>query len=173
MGYHTSAGIAEEKLSAWLADAAKKYGCFKDGRVNYTKADIAPIVMVTVFCQGKILLVKRSYGLADADGYWSTVNGYIDENEPVKQLAAQELKEEIDLKVAPNDIKVAGSYTLQNPAEKRKYIVFPCLASLDQQPDITLNQENTAFGWIDREDLPKYHILDDLPLAIDTALKLL
>ena len=82
MGYRISAGIPESELETWLNEAAKRFGTFDDNRVNYKNADIAPIVMCTVLYKNKILLVKRGYGLADAEGYWSTVNGFIDELKP-------------------------------------------------------------------------------------------
>src|SRR5665647_39198 len=121
MNYQIGDGIPESDLSAWLAKATKKYGTFSDGRVDYTKADIAPIVMCTVACDDKILIVKRGYGLADANGYWSTVNGFIDADIPVREQARQELFEELGLTVNPADIKVGLSYTLNNPKEKRSY----------------------------------------------------
>lgn len=173
MTYQITKGINENQLSSWLKNAAKKYGRFEDDRIDYTNSPIGPIVMCTVSSQGKILLVKRGYGLADANGYWSTINGFIDEDKPVKQIARQEIEEELGLKVKLGAIKMATSYTLKNPKEKRSYIVFPCLISVPAQPKIVLNSENTDFAWIDRVELSNYHILDDLPEAIDRALKLL
>ncbi len=173
MAYEIRAGIDERKLSAWLKAAARRYATFPDGRVDYTKAKLAPVVMITVYCKGEILLVKRGYGLADAEGYWSTVNGFIDENKPVAEIAAQELGEELGLKAKPNSIKVASSYTMHSQNEKRAYIIFPCLIKLSSRPKIMLDYEHTDFKWIKRSELENYHILDDLPLVVDTALKLL
>ena len=170
MTYRIDNGIPEKQLKIWLQNAAKKFGTFNDGRVDYTKADIAPIVMCTVMHADKMLLVKRGYGLADAEGYWSTINGFIDEIKPVKKQAQQEIQEELGLDVSVETIHVADSYTLSNPKEKRAYIVFPCLVELTKLPVIKLNQENTDSVWIARAELETYHILDDLPVAIDAAL---
>jgi ADP-ribose pyrophosphatase YjhB (NUDIX family) len=170
MDYKISAGIAESDLPAWLKSAAIKYGTFKDGRVNYKAADIAPTVMCTVACGPEILLVKRGYGLADAEGYWSTVNGFIDEAKPLKNQVKQELKEELGLIVGDDVIQVRESYTLEGRKEKRSYIVFPCLVSLKSKPAITLNRENTEYLWIKRNQLESFDILDDLPYAVDVAL---
>src|SRR5665213_1647328 len=95
MNYKISKGILETELADWLRQASKKLGTFNDGRVNYTNAEIAPIVMCTVVWGNQLLLVKRGFGLADAEGYWSTVNGFIDEVKPVKKQAQQEIKEEL------------------------------------------------------------------------------
>ncbi len=172
MAYRISKGIKENELSQWLKNAAKKYGTFEDERVNYTKADIAPVVMCTVICQNKILLAKRGYGLADAEGYWSTINGFIDQDKPVRDIASQELHEELGLDIPPQVIKVARSYTIKNPKEKRSYIIFPCLIKLDTKPEIILDREHTDFVWINRDELEQYHMLDDTFEAIDAALLL-
>lgn len=173
MSYRISDGILESELSKWLAEAGQKIGKFKDGRVNYTHADIAPVVMITIAYGHEILLVKRGYGLADAEGYWSTVNGFIDEDKPVKAIAAQELSEELGLNVSSAKIKVGKSYTMKNPKERRGYVVFPCLVKLSSKPRIVLDREHTEFTWIKRDKLESYHILEDLPLTIDAALGLL
>ncbi len=172
MSFHISDGIPEDALEAWLNKALAKYGRYNGQGVNFTYADTAPIVMCTVVCGDNILLVKRGYGLADAEGYWSTVNGFIDEVKPVRTIAQQELNEELGLSVKPEKIKVAPSYTLQNPKEKRKYVVFACLVELPSKPDIVLSKENTDFTWTTRDKLNTFDMLDDLPYSIDTALAL-
>lgn len=173
MGYNISPGISEKDLPSWLENAATRYGTFPDGRIDYTKAEIAPIVMCTLVWNGKIFIAKRGYGLADAEGYWSTVNGFIDENKSVLEIATQELAEELQFRVDPKNISVAQSYTLNSIGEKRSYIVFPCLVALDAEPQITLDHEHTEFTWIKKSELKNYHTLDDLSKAIDSALSLL
>lgn len=172
MSFKITSGIDETELSNWLENALKKYGLYEGRAVNYTHADTAPIVMCTIIFGNELLLVKRGYGLADAEGYWSTVNGFIDEIKPVKEIAQQEVKEELGLKVSLKNIKVAKSYNLENPKEKRKYIVFACLITLKSKPEIVLDHEHTDYAWITREQLSTYETLDDLTYAIDTALRL-
>jgi len=172
MTYSISEGISQKGLTIWLKDAKQNYGVFEDGRVNYTNADIAPVVMCTVIYNDSILLAKRGYGLADAEGYWSTIDGFIDEIKSITEQVMQEVKEELGLNINRSQVKIGESYTLKNPQERRTYIVFPCLVSLKKEPDIVLNEEHTEFAWIRRNDLRLYHTLDDLPLAIDSALKL-
>ena len=172
MPYKITDGIAESDLRPWLEHALEKYGLYEGKAVNYTHADNAPIVMCTVVCKDELLLVKRGYGLADAEGYWSTNNGFIDEIKPVAEIAQQEIKEELSVEVQLASITVGKSYTLENPAEKRKYIVFPCLIKLDTKPIIVLDREHTEYRWIKRNQLEDFEILDDLPYAIDSALAL-
>lgn len=126
--------------------------------------------MCTLVFSGKILLAKRGYGLADAEGVWSTINGFIDEDKSITAFAIQEVLEEIGLKIKPQQVKVADSYTLSNPQEKRNYIVFPCLIKLTSKPTIKLDREHTTYTWIERQELEHYETLDDLPYAVDAAL---
>jgi len=172
MDYQIGPGIKPEELPEWLRRAAKQYGTFDDGRVNYTDAPIAPAVMCTLKFKDKILLAKRAYGLADANGYWSIINGFIDEDKPVVDIAAQEFREELSLNIDPKNVKVAPSYKMKSQNEKRQYIVFPCLVVIDYEPVIKLDREHTEYRWIDRADLENYYILNDLPLVVDAALSL-
>lgn len=172
MPFKITKGIEETDLNNWLKKAFQRYGIYEGQSVNYTNADIAPIVMCTVIYDTEMLLVKRGYGLADANGFWSTNNGFIDQFKPVNEIAQQEIHEELSVDVTTEQIKVGKSYTLENPAEKRKYIVFPCLVTLTKKPKIKLDKEHTEYKWIKRSQLNSFEILDDLPYAIDAALKL-
>ncbi|HVV25755.1 MAG TPA: NUDIX domain-containing protein [Candidatus Saccharimonadales bacterium] len=167
--YTIDAGIKEDELPDWLGRAAKKFGVFEDGRVNYTSADTAPIILCVVACGEEFLLLKRGYGLADAEGYWSVITGFIDEVKSVSEQVSQELQEETGVAIEKSLITVGESYTLTNPQEKRRYIIFPCLARLDEKPKIVLNHEHAEYRWITKRQLKDFHILDDLPYAIDAA----
>ena len=169
MSYQTSVGLAESKLSAWLKNAAKKYGTFADGRVDYTNAPIAPTVMCTLKCGEEIFLGKRGYGLADAEGVWSTINGFIDEDKPVANIAANEFSEELGLNIDPRNIQVGGSLKMKSSEEKRTYFVFPCLVIVDEKPKVKLDREHTEYAWIKRSELDNYEILDGLAEVIDRA----
>ncbi|HET9721928.1 MAG TPA: NUDIX domain-containing protein [Candidatus Saccharimonadales bacterium] len=172
MSYKISAGIDESELPRLIAAALKKYGLYEGKAVNYRQANIAPVVMCTLSCNDKILIAKRAQGLADAEGYWSTINGFIDEIKPVKEFARQEIREELGIEITDDEVKVGRSYTVNNSEEKRSYIVFPCLISLKSQPAIKLDWEHTDFAWINRQELESYKILEDLPHTIDAALAL-
>lgn len=172
LDYKVRPGLPEADLPGWLDEAAKKYGTFDDGRINYKDAPLAPAVMCTLKAGDEILIAKRGQGLADANGYWSLINGFIDENKSVAEIAANEFKDETGLIIDPATIKVAPSYTMESQHEKRAYIIFPCLAIVDGKPAIKLDWEHTDYAWIKREELEDYHILDDLPVVVDAALKL-
>jgi ADP-ribose pyrophosphatase YjhB (NUDIX family) len=168
--YTIAVGMKETDLAAWLKAAAERYGTFPDGRVNYTAADIAPVIMCVVTDGNEILLVRRAQGLADAEGYWSVVSGFIDEPKPVAEQARQELEEELGVVVPASHIAVRASYTLNNPQEKRQYIIFPCLLRVTSKPAITLDDEHTDYAWILPATIQDYTVLDDLTFLIQKAL---
>jgi ADP-ribose pyrophosphatase YjhB (NUDIX family) len=170
MDFQVTEGISEQQLADWLHRAAAENGTFSDGRVDYSRAGIAPIVMCTVTCGQEILLVKRGYGLADAEGYWSTITGFIDAVKPVAEQARQELREELGLDIPIGQIAVAPSYTLKNQHNRRTYIVFPCHTAVDRKPAIQLDQEHTEYVWSTRARILDFHIMADLPYSIDAAL---
>ncbi|HET8991655.1 MAG TPA: NUDIX domain-containing protein [Candidatus Saccharimonadales bacterium] len=172
MSHQISQGISQTELKSWLENALKHFGLYKNQGINYTDADIAPIVMCTIKVGDQILIVKRANNLADANAYWSTVNGFIDQIKDVREIASNELDEELGLKVAVTNINVASSYTLKNTDEKRQYIVFPCLIELQTKPPIVLNGENTEYRWIKPEEITAFNILSDLPYAVERALQL-
>jgi 8-oxo-dGTP pyrophosphatase MutT (NUDIX family) len=172
MDYQVSAGLDLSELPGWLARAAKQFGTFPDGRVNYKNAPLAPAVMCVLKCGDEFLLAKRGYGLADANGVWSIINGFIDEVKPVAQIASQELREELGLELPAKQIRVAESLGVKGNGEKRAYIIFPCLATVETKPVIKLDREHTDFAWINRQQLENYQFLPDLPLIIDRALAL-
>lgn len=173
MSYKVSDGIPEKDLPKWIKKALTKYGTYKEGGVDYTDAPVAPIVMCTLLYKNKLLLLKRGYGLADAEGSWSVIDGFIDEDKPVKEIAKKEFKEELGIVITNNQIKVGGSFTLKSDQEKRAYVVFPVLVQMNEEPKIRLDREHTDFAWIKRSELDDYQILDDLPFVIDKTLELL
>ena len=172
MSYRITAGLPEDQLPRWLEKAAKEYGVFDDGRINYKEADTAPIILCVVACEKEFLLLKRGYGLADAEGYWSVVTGFIDAVKPIKQQIIQEIHEETGLSVEESVITTGKSYTLENSQEKRQYIIFPSIVRLTSKPHIRLDHEHTDQTWITKSELASFHILDDLPYALDVALGL-
>ena len=67
---------------------------FKDGRVDYTTSNKAPVLIIFIKYKDRILLLKRSGKVSSYKNMWSTVAGFIDEQKPLKQKILEELKEE-------------------------------------------------------------------------------
>ncbi len=164
------ASMPESHLPHWLRHAAARFGTFEDGRVNYTHADIAPIILCMVSCGPELLILKRAHHLAGARGYWSGVSGFIDTQASVKRHVQIELEEELGLFVPQVDIRLGDSFMIKYSAGTMSHHVWPAHVSFAIKPDITLDDEHTDYAWVTRGDLANYHVFADLPYIIDRAL---
>ncbi len=148
-----------------LEEFAKKLPKFPDGRIDYTKAEKVPVVDVWVKHKDKILLVKRSDKVANYQGKWNVVSGYLDEIKPLKQKAAEELQEELGIEkdsILSLDAKQPYNFV----DEGRTWIVHPVLAELKEKPEIKLDWEHTEYKWILPEELETFDIIPDLKQVI-------
>lgn len=147
---------------------------FDDGRIDYTHASKAPVLNTVVYCNGEILLVKRSNKVLVYQGMWNGVTGFIDELLPIEDIAKQELSEEITLDESVIDaIKITSPYELEDPEVGRTWVVYPVLVVLTQKPVITLDWEHTDFAWINPADLKDYNFVKDYDKSVGIALALL
>ena len=92
----------EEKILKIIEEFYKKLPKFKDGRIDYSNSDTAPVVTVFIKYKDKILLLKRSDKVRTYQGKWNTVAGYLDELKSTQEKAIEEIKEELG--VEKNDI---------------------------------------------------------------------
>ena len=143
---------------------------FDDGRINFTGVKKAPVLNVVAYCDGKILIVKRSQKVSAYKGLWNSVSGFIDEPKPIEEFAAQELNEE--LSVYADSIKIAEPYEVVDDAIDRIWVVYPVLAVFEKMPDFKLDWEHTDYKWINSEQLKVYNYVKDLDIAIKRALAL-
>jgi len=136
---------------------------FKDGRINYASSNIAPVVTLVVKHKEEYLLMKRSQKVNTYKGKWGNVGGYIDQLRPAKEIALQELREEIGITE-----EQISSIKRGNPSEyfDRKinmtWIVFPFLIELEERPEIKLDWEHEEFRWIKPEEIKNFDIVPDI-----------
>ena len=141
---------------------------FPDGRIDYTNADKAPGLSCFIKYEDKILLLKRSDKVMAYKGQWFCLGGFIDEPKSIRQKVLEELHEELGL--SENDvknIKTAPSYTYQDSSAKKSWILYPVIVELNNQPEIKLDWEHTAYKWVKKEELASF----DLPSTLREALK--
>jgi 8-oxo-dGTP diphosphatase len=126
--------------------------------LNEAKKDLKKnAVAVIVNDDDKILLLKR----ADDSkiwqpNKWSLVGGGIEKNETPEQAVKREIKEETGLDVN----KFVKTFTIQRNPDSIEYI-FACRHSGDPT-DITLNEENTGYGWYDIDEMKFLDIVPNL-----------
>ena len=72
-----------------------------------------PTTSVTVREADRVLLIRRSGG-RDA-GRWDLPAGHPEHDEPAREAAARELREETDLVVSPDDLSLVGTVLSEGP----------------------------------------------------------
>jgi ADP-ribose pyrophosphatase YjhB (NUDIX family) len=116
-------------------------------------------VAVIVNNDNKILLLKR----ADAENIWmpnkwALVGGGVEKGETPQQACEREIQEETGLEIK----KFIESFTIGRHADSIEHI-FACRYDGDPT-DISLNDENTNYGWYDTSEM---EYLDTVPHLIE------
>ena len=84
---------------------------FPDGRINYTGAKKAAVLLCAVKHDDKILLLKRSDKVGNYRGKWNLVAGFLDQPRPVREKVLEEIREELGLSEEQiNDITVGEPF---------------------------------------------------------------
>ena len=158
----------------YIFEIIKKLGAdlpkFPDGRIDYTNSISAPVLIIFVRFQDRILLLKRSKKVNTYKGKWSSVAGYLDEIKPIRQKVLQELKEETNIgEDSIMDIKFGQSYKIKDDTVHKLWLRFPVLVELKEKPRIKLDYEHTDHKWIKPEEINKH----DTPLFFHISWEML
>lgn len=145
---------------------------FPDGRIDYTDSPTAPIVACVIQYGDKVLIVKRSDKVSHYNDKWDVITGYIDNpNVSAIEHTVIELEEEIGINVDDiAEIKIKDSYTYLDKQSNKTLKVFPVKIILRSMPEIKLNEENSAFKWINPQDAKDYDGVPELASTIKNAL---
>ena len=153
---------------------AKKLPKFSDGRIDYSKSDVAPVVTVFIRYNDKVLLLKRSDRVGTYPGRWNTVTGYIDEMKTIREKILEEIREEIG--ISHEDIlsyDFGESYEFKDTGANKTWIVHPVLVELKDKPVvIRLDWEHTEYRWIKPEEIKKFDIVPRLDESLKRAIRL-
>lgn len=115
-------------------------------------------VAVIVNNDNKILLLKRGAGAPWMPNKWSLIGGGIEKDETALQAVEREILEETGLEAK----KFTESFKIERHAESIEY-VFACRYEGDPT-DITLDEENSNYGWYDVSEM---EYLDLVPHLIE------
>jgi ADP-ribose pyrophosphatase YjhB (NUDIX family) len=114
---------------------------------------------VIVNSDNKILLLKRSdYPKQWMPSKWSLIGGAIKKNEEPEKACEREIKEETGLDID----KFIEKVVIQRNPDSVEHI-FACRYT-GEPTDVTLNKENTNYGWYDVNEM---EFLDTVPNLID------
>ncbi len=111
----------------------------------------------------EILLLKRSEKVKSMKNLWAGISGIIENNEEPIKRARIEIFEEVGIEESNITLVREGDKML---IESPQYVdhqweVYPFLFSCDNR-EIKLNWENSAFKWIDINDMNKFTTVPSL-----------
>jgi isopentenyldiphosphate isomerase len=164
-------GTKEQDVIKIVEYFAKKLPRFSDGRIDYSKSDVAPVVTVFIRYKGKVLLLKRSDRVGIYPGKWNTVTGYLDEVKTIREKVLEEIREEIG--IGDDDIlsyDFGESYEFKDVGANKTWIVHPVLVELKDKPVIRLDWEHTEYRWIKPDEIKKFDIVPRLDESLKRAI---
>jgi 8-oxo-dGTP diphosphatase len=123
-------------------------------------------VAIIINSDNKVLLLKRSDDPKIwQPSKWALVGGGIEKGETPEKAVQREIKEEIGLDID----KFIRTFTIQRHKDSIEHI-FAC--RWDGEPtDITLNEENTNYGWYNFEEIKFLNVVPHLMEYITLAFK--
>ena len=113
-------------------------------------------VAVIVNKDNKILLLKRGEGAPWMPNKWALVGGGIEKGETPQQAVEREIEEETGLELK----KFTKSFSIERHADSIEHI-FACRYE-GEPTDITLNDENSNYGWYDVSEMEYLEIVPHL-----------
>ena len=162
-----------QKTMNLIKKFSKKLSKLEDGRIDYSKSSIAPVLTCVVKYKSEILLLKRSDKVGTYKGKWQVVAGYLDELKPLRKKVLGELEEE--LKISEKMIRkifYGKLFSIRDKKINRTWIVHPVLAELKQKPKINLSGEHTEYKWIFPEEIKKYDTVPNLKKSLKAVLSM-
>jgi 8-oxo-dGTP pyrophosphatase MutT (NUDIX family) len=143
---------------------------FPDGRIDYSNANVAPVITVFVRCKKKYLLLKRSDKVGTYRGKWNAVGGYLDELKPIREKVLEELKEELGIDEKNISSIIFGkSYELVDKEVGKTWLVHPVLVEV-KKGTIKLDWEHTDYKWIELEELADFDTIPQLDRSLKNVL---
>jgi len=154
-----------------LGELGEKLPKFPDGRIDFSKSNVAPVITVFVKYGDKILLLKRSDKVSTYKGKWNTVAGYLDEIKPIEEKVLEELREELGVgEESILSIHIADLFEFKDSRIEKTWIVTPVLVELEKEPEITLDWEHTDYTWIHPDELKNFDTVPNLDKSLERAL---
>ena len=161
----------EKEVLEKVEEIGKKLPHFNDGRINYTGADYAPVVVVFVEYDGKILFLKRSDKVQTYKGKWNTVAGYMDEIRPIREKVLGELREELNLNEADiSKLCIGEAYEEADDEIDKVWLITPAIVKLKKAPKIKIDWEHTEYRWIKPEEIKDYDSVHGTDKSLGYAL---
>ncbi len=121
---------------------------------NNGKLQVIPSVFVAIVRDGKVLLLRRQ-NTGWLDGYYDLPAGHLEDQEPLKEGAARELKEESGITVKPEDLKLIHVHQNHHRPEVPHYGYIFLAKKWEGQPKLVEPEKTDDLGFFDLSNLPK------------------
>ncbi len=144
----------DEYYKEIFCELKEKLPRLSTGELDYTNAKKVPAIIICVYSEGELLLLKRSDKVHSYKNYWNAVGGYLDKNLTLKEQAKIELREET--KITNAKITLGEPFTEKNKGIE--WIIFPARADIKIKPEIVLDWEHTEYKWVEVKEVKKYKI---------------
>lgn len=145
---------------------------FPDGRIDYSHSSQAPVIMCFIQFDDEILLLKRSNKVANYQGKWNGVGGFLDEVKPIEEKVIEEITEELAINPANiARIKLGRLHKLTDPSISKTWLIQPVLVTTKSKPNIKLDWEHTDYKWVKPQEIKNYDIVPGLDKSLNLALK--
>lgn len=139
----------EADLNGKLIVLSKKLPHFSDGRIDYTYASEAVVIVVFLRFRKKILILHRSQKVLNYQGKWGGLGGFVDEAKPIREKVLLELNEELNINSdIIHDLTVFSPITNHDNKINKTWFIYPVLVDLNKSPTITLDWEHDDYKWI-------------------------
>lgn len=101
--------------------------------------------MVVVNAEGKTLLLRRSAADVQRPLEWDIPGGHIDANELAEEAAVRETKEEANIELRPNDLRLL--YAMTHCFEGGPNVTWLFYVAHVGNPDVAVSAEHAKYAW--------------------------
>lgn len=115
---------------------------------------VIPTVFVIISKDSKVLLLRRA-NTSWLDGYYDLPAGHLQDQEHLKDGVIRELKEEVDLDVSPQDLKLVHLYQNHNNPIAPHYGYLFVAKKWSGEPKIMEPDKCDDLGFFDTSELPE------------------
>jgi 8-oxo-dGTP diphosphatase len=112
-----------------------------------------PVTVHMFFFRGEQVLLIRRYRTGYMDGHYSVPAGHLDGNEPVRLAAVREAREEIGVRLDPQDIAFAGVFHRREGDERVDFFVH--VRRWSGEPVNAEPEKCDELRWAEVDDLPE------------------
>lgn len=121
------------------------------------------IISAMILVDGKFLILHRPERSHSYPGKWSLVSGHVEYGESFSETARREISEETGIAVSYPDAEMPLFRVREG---NNIYNVHPFLYRLGSA-EVRLNEENTEYRWVDRDELDPVNMVDGVDAIVD------